>query len=196
MCIPFVNQGQPVHQLWPPEDVVCSTNFDVVLFHGLQRQGERDAWKSTWVQRNNPHNCWAQSWLPQDLGENVRVLAPSYDSCIVQCGNQGNTDDVSEIARNILQILVIRFVLPDVHTGRHRQVTLNHLNERGIDTNKLALDHKEICFRICCKGEGHFAGIATTCRGDGKYGLTCKTKNLASNLEVGFVDILWVNFKN
>jgi hypothetical protein len=54
---------------------------------------------------------------------------------------------------------VIRFVSSDVHTGRHRQVTLSHLNERGIDTNKLALDHKEICFRICCKGDGHFAGI-------------------------------------
>lgn len=131
----------------------------MVLFHGLQRQGERDAWKSTWVQRNEPHNCWAQNWLPQDLGENVRVLAPSYDSCIVQCGNQGNTDDVSEIARNILQTLVIRFVSPDVHTERHRQVMLNHLNERAMDTYKLALDHKEICFRICCKGEGHFAGI-------------------------------------
>jgi hypothetical protein len=107
LCIPFVNQGQRVHQLWPPEDVVCSTNFDVVLFHGLQRQGERDAWKSTWVQRNDAHNCWAQNWLPEDLGENVRVLAPSYDSSIVRCGIRGNTDDVSEIGRNLFQILVI-----------------------------------------------------------------------------------------
>jgi hypothetical protein len=36
---------------------------------------------------------------------------------------------------------VIRFVSPDVHTARrHRQVMLNHLNERAMDTNKLALD--------------------------------------------------------
>jgi len=103
--------------LWPPEDVVCSTNFDVVLFHGLQRPGEMDSWMSTWVQRNDPTNCWAQNWLPQDLGENVRVLALSYDSCVVQCGNQGNIDGVSGIAHNILQNLVFRFILKHVHTS-------------------------------------------------------------------------------
>ncbi|KAH9545574.1 hypothetical protein CY35_12G054900 [Sphagnum magellanicum] len=54
-----------------------------------------------------PRTLSEDNWLPEDLGENVRVLAPSYDSCIVRCGNQGNTDDVSEIGRNILQILVI-----------------------------------------------------------------------------------------
>ncbi|KAH8947946.1 hypothetical protein BDL97_11G071500 [Sphagnum fallax] len=100
---------QPVHQLWPPEDVVQSTNCDVVLFHGTQRPGEMQPWKTTWVTRNDPHDCWVQTWLPQDLSEvnvHVRVLALSYDSCALQCGNQGNTDDVSEIARNILQILV------------------------------------------------------------------------------------------
>ncbi|CAM6035758.1 unnamed protein product [Sphagnum compactum] len=100
---------QPVHQLWPPEDVVQSTNCDVVLFHGTQRPGEMQPWKTTWVTRNDPHDCWVQTWLPQDLSEenvHVRVLALSYDSCVMQCGNQGNTDDVSEIAKNILQILV------------------------------------------------------------------------------------------
>jgi hypothetical protein len=42
---------------------------------------------------------------------------------MVRCGNQGNTDDVSEIGRNLLQILLIRFVSSDVPTGRHMQVT-------------------------------------------------------------------------
>lgn len=105
----LLQDDQPVHQLWPPEDVVQSTNCDVVLFHGTHRPGEMQPWKTTWVTCNDPHDCWVQTWLPQDLSEvnvRVRVLALSYDSCAMQCGNQGNTDDVSEIAKNILQILV------------------------------------------------------------------------------------------
>ncbi len=126
----FVKQDQPVHQLWPPEDVVQSTNCDVVLFHGTQRPGEMQPWKTTWVTRNDPHDCWVQTWLPQDLSEvnvHVRVLALSYDSCALQCGNQGNTDDVSEIARNILQILVSRFVLHYVHLDCNKEEPPSHV---------------------------------------------------------------------
>ncbi|CAM6043671.1 unnamed protein product [Sphagnum compactum] len=98
--------GQPVHQLWPPEDDVSVAEFDVVFFHGLQRPDEVETWKRTWASRTNPQDCWAQNWLPHDLGGNIRVLALSYDSCAVQTDNKGHIEDVSELGRNILQTLV------------------------------------------------------------------------------------------
>jgi hypothetical protein len=95
-----------VHQLWPLEDDVSIAEFDVVLFHGLQRPNEVETWKRTWASRVNPQDCWAQNWLPHDLGGNIRVLALSYDSCAVQTDNKGHIEDVSELGRNILQALV------------------------------------------------------------------------------------------
>ncbi|CAK9274049.1 unnamed protein product, partial [Sphagnum jensenii] len=101
------NEGRSVHQLWPLEDHVRSTNFDVVFFHGLHWPSEKEAWKSTWTQLDDPQNCWPQNWLPQDLGENVRVLAISYDACPTQSEGKGSYDDVSEIGQKILETLVL-----------------------------------------------------------------------------------------
>ncbi|CAK9216345.1 unnamed protein product [Sphagnum troendelagicum] len=98
--------GEPVHQLWPREDDVSVAEFDVVLFHGLQRPDELETWKRTWASRTKPQDCWAQNWLPHDLGGNIRVLALSYDSCVVQTENKGHIEDVSELGRNILETLV------------------------------------------------------------------------------------------
>ncbi len=104
-----------MHQLWPPEDDVSVAEFDVVFFHGLQRPDEVENWKSTWASRTNPQDCWAQNWLPHDLGGNIRVLACSYDSCAVQTDNKGYIEDVSELGRNILQTLVFRFFSPSLN---------------------------------------------------------------------------------
>ncbi|CAM6038532.1 unnamed protein product [Sphagnum compactum] len=100
------NEGRSVHQLWPLEDHVRSTNFDVVFFHGLHWSSEKEAWKSTWTQLDDPQDCWPQNWLPQDLDENVRVLAISYDACPTRSEEKGSYDDVSEIGKNILQIVL------------------------------------------------------------------------------------------
>jgi hypothetical protein len=99
-----------VHQLWPLEDHVRSTNFDVVFFHGLHWPSEKEAWESTWTQLDDPQDCWPQNWLPQDLDENVRVLSISYDACPTQSEEKESIDDVSEIGKNILQTLVLRFL--------------------------------------------------------------------------------------
>jgi len=101
------NEGRSVHQLWPLEDHVRSTNFDVVFFHGLHWPSEKEAWKSTWTQLDDPQDCWPQNWLPQDLEENLRVLSISYDASPTQSEEKGSIDDVSEIGKNILQTLVI-----------------------------------------------------------------------------------------
>ncbi len=105
-----------MHQLWPLEDHVRSTNFDVVFFHGLHWPSEKEAWKSTWTQLDDPQDCWPQNWLPQDLGENVRVLAISYDAAPTQSEEKGSYDDVSEIGQKILETLVLRFLsLYNIH---------------------------------------------------------------------------------
>ncbi|CAM6076324.1 unnamed protein product [Sphagnum tenellum] len=101
------NEGRSVHQLWPLEDHVRSTNFDVVFFHGLHWPSEKEAWKSTWTQLDDTQDCWPQNWLPQDLDENVRVLAISYDACPTQSEGKGSYDDVSEIGQKILETLVL-----------------------------------------------------------------------------------------
>ncbi|CAK9228141.1 unnamed protein product [Sphagnum troendelagicum] len=101
------NEGRSVHQLWPLEDHVRSTNFDVVFFHGLHWPSEKEAWKSTWTQLDDPQDCWPQNWLPQDLDENVRVLSISYDACPTQSEEKGSIDDVSEIGIDVLQTLLL-----------------------------------------------------------------------------------------
>jgi hypothetical protein len=95
----------PLHQLWPPADHIFSTDFDVVFFPGLQQPGD-----------------WSQNWLPQDLGGNVRVLALRYDV----------SNDISEIATNLLQSLVLRFIPHYVHTGFNRVEALSHVSDRGL----------------------------------------------------------------
>ncbi|KAH8963207.1 hypothetical protein BDL97_05G140400 [Sphagnum fallax] len=101
------NEGRSVHQLWPLEDHVRSTNFDVVFFHGLHWPSEEEAWKSTWTQLDDPQDCWPQNWLPQELDENVRVLSISCDACPTQSEEKESIDDVSEMGKNILQTLVL-----------------------------------------------------------------------------------------
>jgi len=102
----YYPQVQLVHQLWPPEDTVCRSDFDIVFFHGVRKPGEPDAWKNTWVQDTHAQEFWVKDWLPQDLDGNVRVLALSYDSCAIQSNNEGNLEDVDELAENLREMLV------------------------------------------------------------------------------------------
>jgi hypothetical protein len=106
----YYPQVQLVHQLWPPEDTGCCIDFDIVFFHGVQKPGETNAWKNTWVEHTSAQEFWVKDWLPQDLDGNVRVLALSYDSCAIQSNNEGDLQDVEELGMYLLQCLVLRFV--------------------------------------------------------------------------------------
>jgi len=99
-----------VHQLWPPEDTVCCSDFDIVFFHGVRKPGETEAWKNTWVRDTHGQEFWVKDWLPQDLDGNVRVLALSYDSCAIQSNNEGNLEHISDLGRELLEDLVLRFL--------------------------------------------------------------------------------------
>ncbi|KAH8956158.1 hypothetical protein BDL97_07G024800 [Sphagnum fallax] len=98
------SSDSPVHQLWPPSGGKHSTELDVVLFHGLQLTANDtiDAWSSTWTQRGHDDVCWAQEWLPFDLGEAVRIFSVSYHAHVVTSPH----DHVSEIAHNLFQNLM------------------------------------------------------------------------------------------
>ncbi len=95
-----------MHQLWTPSGGKQSTELDVVLFHGLQLTANdtSDAWSSTWTQRGHDDVCWAQEWLPFDLGEAIRIFSVSYDAHVVTSPH----GHVSEIAHNLFQNLMDR----------------------------------------------------------------------------------------
>ena len=97
-----------MRQVWPPPNHQRVSNFDVVFFHGLQFGDKTDnIWRSTWLQRDT-ELCWPEQWLPQDLGESVRVLLLSYDAHATRLHGGGNNDDVAEIAKNFMENLVNR----------------------------------------------------------------------------------------
>ncbi|KAH8936865.1 hypothetical protein BDL97_17G107800 [Sphagnum fallax] len=102
--MPISLSDWPVHQLWPPSEGKKRTELDVVLFHGLQLTANdtSDAWSSTWTQRGHDNVCWAQEWLPFDLGEAVRIFSVSYNAHVVTSPH----DHVSQIADNLFQTLI------------------------------------------------------------------------------------------
>jgi hypothetical protein len=108
----FDLQMPPVTQVWPPDDHKCPIRFDVVFFHGLQfGQDAHNMWKTTWSTRNHPETCWPQEWLGPKLGNDVRILLLSYDAYASKSESHefGNTGDVSEIGKNLVQSVVTRF---------------------------------------------------------------------------------------
>jgi hypothetical protein len=108
----FDVQMRPVTQVWPPDDYKGPIHFDVVFFHGFQfGQDAHNMWKTTWSIRNRPETCWPQEWLGPQLGRNVRILLLSYDAYATKSKSHefGNTEDVSDIAKNLVQSVVTRF---------------------------------------------------------------------------------------
>ncbi len=105
-------QMRPVTQVWPPDDYTGPIHFDVVFFHGFQfGQDAHNMWKTTWSTRNRPETSWPQEWLGPQLGNNVRILLLSYDAYATKSKSRefGNTEDVSDIAKNLVQSVVTRF---------------------------------------------------------------------------------------
>ena len=101
-------QINPVHQLFPLDGDTCEADADVIFFHGSQQHPGDQSWKTSWVQRGKSKVCWPQEWLPGDLRGRVRVLLLEYDAQITEFGGRGNTEDVHDIALNLIQTLVNR----------------------------------------------------------------------------------------
>jgi hypothetical protein len=108
----FDVQMRPVTQVWPPDDYKGPIDFDVVFFHGFQfGQDAHNMWKTTWSTRNRPETCWPQEWLGPQVGKKVRILLLSYDAYATKSKSHefGNTEDVSDIAKNLVESVVTRF---------------------------------------------------------------------------------------
>ncbi|CAM6021692.1 unnamed protein product, partial [Sphagnum balticum] len=100
---------RPVTQVWPPDDYKGPIHFDVVFFHGFQfGQDAHNMWKTTWSTPNRPETCWPQEWLGPQLGNDVRILLLSYDAYAAKSKSHefGYTEDVSHIAKNLVQSVV------------------------------------------------------------------------------------------
>ncbi len=79
-------------------------NLTIIFFHTIAL-GKYDNWKETWTSQSHANGkeelvCWPEKWLPEDLGENVRILSMSCNATF--------TTDLTEISKNILQVLVLR----------------------------------------------------------------------------------------
>ncbi len=77
----------------------------IIFLHGIAF-GTNDEWTQTWTTRltNNreERRCWLGEWLPEDLNDNVRILALSYDSNVVASFH----NDATKIGKNLIQSLV------------------------------------------------------------------------------------------
>ena len=99
---------RPVRELHTPP-TPSSESLIIIFFHGISL-GNNDDYKKTWMTcTKDPKDseCWPEKWLPTDLGpEKVRILSLTYDARLV-----GANDDVTEIGKNLVQTLVIRYVI-------------------------------------------------------------------------------------
>jgi hypothetical protein len=91
----------------------------IIFFHGISF-GTNDEWKEAWTSypTDTRHEsvCWPEQWLPEDLGDNVRILSLSYDANVL-----GAHDHVTEIGKNLIHSLVTRYdsnllpIIPQSH---------------------------------------------------------------------------------
>jgi hypothetical protein len=91
-----------VHDL-NPKCISSNPDLVIIFFHGIAFGN--DEWKETWTStttygRNEPI-CWPEKWLPEDMGNNVRILSLSYDSSLI-----GAHNNVTNIGKNLIHSLV------------------------------------------------------------------------------------------
>jgi hypothetical protein len=86
-----------------PKCISENPDLVIIFFHGIAFGN--DEWKETWTStttdgRNEPI-CWPEKWLPEDMGNNVRILSLSYDSNLM-----GVHNNVADIGKNLILSLV------------------------------------------------------------------------------------------
>jgi len=97
----------PVHIVYP-NAILTRPKLVIIFFHGIvSRKGIAKAWKETWTSTTHINGeeptFWIKDWLVKDMGENIQILSLSYDANIY-----GVNDDVTNIAKNLVQSLVVK----------------------------------------------------------------------------------------
>jgi len=91
-----------------PNAILTRPKLVIIFFHGIvSRKGIAKAWKETWTSTTHINGeeptFWIKDWLVKDMGENIQILSLSYDANIY-----GVNDDVTNIAKNLVQSLVVK----------------------------------------------------------------------------------------
>ncbi len=92
-----------------PNAILTRPELVIIFFHGIaSRKDIAKAWKETWtsithINGEERPTFWIKEWLADDMGENVQILSLSYDANIY-----GVNDDVTNIAKNLVQSLVVK----------------------------------------------------------------------------------------
>ncbi|CAK9257907.1 unnamed protein product [Sphagnum jensenii] len=92
----------PVHDL-NPKCISPNPDLVIIFFHGIAFGNDewKETWTSTTTNRRNEPICWPEKWLPEDMGNNVRILSLSYDSNLM-----GVHNNVANIGKNLIHSLV------------------------------------------------------------------------------------------
>ncbi|BBN10237.1 protein SERAC1 [Marchantia polymorpha subsp. ruderalis] len=96
--------------LYAPSDGLPH-NMEIVFVHDLYTQGSRDAWRTTWT--NDDGTCWPREFLGKKFPRS-RILAVSYDACVITNSTQGRMDSLSIVAEN----LMVNFFLRSSNVGQ------------------------------------------------------------------------------
>jgi hypothetical protein len=91
-----------VHDL-NPKCISPNPDLVIIFFHGIAfGNGEwKETWTSTTTNERNEPICWPEKWLPEEMGDNVRILSLSYDSNLM-----GVHNNVANIGKNLIHSLV------------------------------------------------------------------------------------------
>ncbi len=96
-----------VVELRPLSGNIPGTGLDILFVHGslwndtARARGSRGAWE----QRDNPHVCWPEVWLPADLGIHGRILTVSYNDVALREKDIPKQDIADVIAHELCHIL-------------------------------------------------------------------------------------------
>jgi hypothetical protein len=91
-----------VHDL-NPKCISLNPDLVIIFFHGIAfgNDERKETWTLTATNGGNERICWPEKWLPEDMGNNVRILSLSYDSSLI-----GDHDNVANIGKNLIHSLV------------------------------------------------------------------------------------------
>jgi beta-mannanase len=90
-----------------PNTILTHPDLVIIFFHDIvSKKDIAKAWQETWTSitdiNGEEPTFWIKDWLVKDMGENIQILSLSYDANIY-----GVNDDVTNIGKNLVQILVL-----------------------------------------------------------------------------------------
>ncbi|CAM6040473.1 unnamed protein product [Sphagnum compactum] len=114
MQVDVDSMGIEVHELKLMKTFNSGPGLDILFVHGSPWNENVSAWptirtwRSAWTHRDRPNVCWPEDWLPQDLGDSIRVLSVSYDDAALRIKGIPKQEIANVIAHELCEIFFSR----------------------------------------------------------------------------------------